>query len=160
MAQNQKSHKEVILSLSKKKGDFIVTAARSSGPGGQNVNKVNSKIQITHLASGATGMSQTFRTQEKNRREAFRRLVDSSKFQTWLRMEIAKRLNTESPREQEGPTGSRGEKVRTYNYSRDEVIDHRTGLKIKGIQKVLDGEIDELIDSVREKETKCLLEEK
>ena len=156
MTQERESHREIILSLSKKKGDFVVSTSRSSGPGGQNVNKRDTKVRITHPASGAFGESQTHKEQEKNRREAFRRLVDSPKFQTWLRAELARRGHTEAPGGLDGPTGSRGEKIRTYHFPRDEVVDHRIGLKTKGVKKVLDGRLDEIVRSLRE-EARCRL---
>lgn len=157
MTQNQNSDKEIILSLSKKKGDFIVTASRGSGPGGQNKNKRDTKIRITHPASGANAECQTYRTQEKNRREAFKRLCDSPKFKTWLRIELAKRGVSGGVKEQAGPTGGRGEKIRTYNLVRDEVIDHRIGLHVNDTEAVLNGNLDEIILKVKEEESRCRL---
>jgi peptide chain release factor 1 len=141
-----KQDKELILSLSKKKGDFIVKTSRSSGPGGQNVNKRETNVEVIHPASGATGRSQTHRTQEKNRREAFKRLSETPKFKTWLRIELAKRgLQTGVTRQETHNT----ERVRTYHFPRDEVVDHQSGLKVGGVKDVLDGKIDSLIESVK-----------
>lgn len=143
--------KEVILSLSKAKGDFVVKTARSSGSGGQNVNKRDTKAQITHPASGARGECQTHRTQEQNKAEAFSRLITSDRFQTWLRIELAKRGIKLKDTATTGPTGMRGEKVRTYNLVRDTVVDHRAGFSVRGVQHVLDGNIDEIVASLKEK---------
>lgn len=156
---DQNSPKEIILSLSKKNGDFIVKYSRSSGSGGQNVNKRSTKAQVIHPASGARGESQTYRTQEKNRREAFKRLCNSEKFKAWLRVELAKRGVTGASSGQEGPTGSRGEKIRTYNLVRDEVTDHRMGLRVNDAQAVLDGKLDSILLELKKKEARCKIEE-
>jgi len=141
--------REVIFTLSKANGDFIVKTARSSGPGGQNVNKRDTKVHITHPASGAKAECQTHRTQERNRAEAFRRLVNGETFQTWLRLELARRGVESAPQHGgTGPTGSRGEKVRTYHFPRDEVTDHRVGLSVKGVKRVLDGDLDVFIEAL------------
>jgi peptide chain release factor 1 len=141
--------REVLFSLSKAAGDFVVKTARSSGPGGQNVNKRDTKIHISHPASGAKSVCQTHRTQEKNRAEAFRRLVGSDVFQAWLRVELARRGISSEQERVGGPTGSRGEKVRTYNFPRDEVTDHRVGLTVRGVKSVLGGDIDAFVDALR-----------
>lgn len=143
-----KQEKEVILSLSHDKGDFIIQFCRASGSGGQNVNKRSTACLIKHLASGAVGRSQTFRTQGENKREAFRRLVETPKFKEWLRITLAKLGFPEASRGQEGPTGSRGEKVRTYNFPRGEVINHETGKRYP-LDRTLDGYLDEIIQDTR-----------
>ena len=154
---DQEQHKEIILSLSKKNGDFIVQTYRSSGPGGQNVNKRDTAVRIIHPASGAVGESQTHRKQFENRREAFRRLAASSKFKTWLKTELTRQGFLNSIERQEGPTGSRGERVRTYNAVRDEVVDHRIGLHVKGMQDVLDGNLEPIVTKLEEERIRCLL---
>lgn len=78
---------------------FKVTAAdcdwdysRSSGKGGQNVNKVNSKVRCTHRASGAVGVAQDTRDQKQNKRLAFERMAHTAEFAKWHKMETARRL--------------------------------------------------------------------
>jgi len=142
--------REVLLTLSKANGDFVVTTARSSGPGGQNVNKRDTKVYVAHPASGAKTSCQTHRTQERNRAVAFRRLIASKKFQTWLKLELARR-GVEAAEHATGPTGSRGEKVRTYHYPRDEVTDHRVGVSVRGVKDVMDGHLDVFIDALTAK---------
>jgi len=141
--------RELLFSLSKAAGDFVVKTARSSGPGGQNVNKRDTKVRISHPASGAKAECQTHRTQERNRAEAFRRLIGSDVFQAWLRIELAKRGVEGEPEHATGPIGSRGEKVRTYHFPRDEVTDHRVGLTVKGVKSILDGDIDVFVEALR-----------
>ena len=143
------SERELLFSLSKANGDFLVKTARSSGPGGQNVNKRDTKVHITHPASGAKAECQTHRTQERNRSEAFRRLVASKTFQMWLRLELSRRgVETQGQLGGTGPTGSRGEKVRTYHFPRDQVTDHRVGLTVTGVKRVLDGDLGEFVDAL------------
>ena len=143
------SERELLFSLSKANGDFLVKTARSSGPGGQNVNKRDTKVHITHPASGAKAECQTHRTQERNRSEAFRRLVASKTFQMWLRLELSRRgVETQEQLGGTGPTGSRGEKVRTYHFPRDQVTDHRVGLTVTGVKRVLDGDLGEFVDAL------------
>lgn len=84
--------KELLFSV--KKDDFDVQTFRSGGKGGQNQNKVESGVRITHRKSGAIGESRTERSQHQNKKYAFKRLVDSDKFQKWLKIEASKYLST------------------------------------------------------------------
>lgn len=87
----QGKNNSLLFSITKK--DLVVEYyAASSGPGGQNVNKVASTVRITHPPSGAIGQSKTHRTQEANKKAALKRLVNSKQFQSWLRMEVAARI--------------------------------------------------------------------
>lgn len=83
-----------IFSLSKK--DFEVQTFRSGGPGGQHQNKRDTAVRITHRASGTVGTSRSERSQHRNKKLAFERLVESKSFQTWARLEAAKRLEVEA----------------------------------------------------------------
>ncbi len=139
---------ENILSVSKAKGDFAVVFFRASGPGGQKVNKTSSAARVTHMASGAVGECRETRSQTTNKRRAFRRCVECDVFQQWLRIELARRGVETEQEKQHGPTGRRGgEKIRTYNYPRNTVKDHRSGHEVVGVKAVLDGDIDSLIES-------------
>lgn len=82
--------KELLFSLTRK--DFVVEAKRGSGKGGQNRNVTNSACRITHPPSGATGQAQDERDYHQNEKLAFRRLVNSIKFQVWHKMECSRRL--------------------------------------------------------------------
>lgn len=79
--------KELLFSLSKAKGDFIVETFRAGGKGGQNQNKRDTGVRIIHPASGAKGEARDQRTQGQNRKNAFKRLIESKKFQTWHRIQ-------------------------------------------------------------------------
>ena len=73
--------------------DCRVDAFRASGPGGQKRNKTCSAIRITHLLSGAVAEAKDGKDQHQNKKVAFRRMAESKKFQIWLKIEIAKKLN-------------------------------------------------------------------
>lgn len=143
--------REPLLTLSKAKGDFVVLTSRSSGPGGQNVNKRETKVCIRHPASGATATCQEHRTQEQNKAAAFRRCVESETFRAWLRLELARRglISEGATSGDTGPTGSRGAKIRTYHGPRGTVTDHRTGT-VAPLDRVLDGDLSEFLGEVRQ----------
>lgn len=86
--------RRLLFSLTKK--DFTVTHIRGSGPGGQHRNKKHTGVRIVHCASGAEGVATDSKIQKDNRRNAFQRLIASPRFQTWHRIEVAKRLADES----------------------------------------------------------------
>lgn len=79
--------KELLFSITKK--DLRIDTFRGSGPGGQKVNKTDSCVRITHLASGAIGESRSERSQTQNKKLAFQRLRDNKKFQAWVRLQAA-----------------------------------------------------------------------
>jgi protein subunit release factor A len=131
--------KELLFSLSKAKGDFIVTTARSSGAGGQNVNKRDTKVVIRHPASGTMATSQTHRTQGANRRAAFQRLVALPEFLAWVKLEAARRgvpLAVQHERQTQ--------RIRTYHEPRGTVVDHRTGATGRYCD-VLNGKLEPLL---------------
>lgn len=86
--------KELLFSLSKENGDFIVEPYKGSGRGGQHRNKTMSGIRIKHPASGAIGQCCEERSQHQNKKTAFQRLISSEKFQSWYKYECARRLGT------------------------------------------------------------------
>lgn len=84
--------RKLLFSLTKK--DFTIQTFRAGGAGGQNQNKVESGVRIIHPASGARGEARDSRKQLTNKKTAFRRLIDSKKFQDWHKIECARRLGT------------------------------------------------------------------
>ncbi len=124
--------------------DLQIDTFRSSGAGGQHINKTESAIRITHLPSGTVVECQDERSQHKNKDKAMRvlrsRLLE--KKQQEQRSAIA-----EDRRLQVG-TGDRSERIRTYNFPQGRVTDHRIGLTLYKIDAVLDGDLDEIIDSL------------
>ena len=111
--------------------DCIVQTMRGSGKGGQNRNKRDTAVRITHSPSGAIGYAEDERYQLQNKRLAFRRMAESEEFQRWARRHNDVRI-------QSLPT----ERIRTYNLIDRRVVDHRTGDKTTQIERVLEGEID------------------
>jgi protein subunit release factor A len=81
------SERELLFSVTKK--DLVIETMRGSGKGGQNRNKRDTAVRITHPPSGAVGVSQDERSQLQNKRQAFRRLAESDKFMTWVRIQTS-----------------------------------------------------------------------
>ena len=136
-------------------GDLRIDIFHSGGAGGQNVNKVATAVRITHHPTGIVVVCQDERSQLKNRVKAMAvlraRLLDLK--QSAQAEEIA------GSRKQQVGTGERSEKIRTYNFPQDRLTDHRIGLTVHNLPRILDGEIDEIIDAVAADEQARLLEE-
>lgn len=125
--------------------DIRVEFFRSSGPGGQNVNKVETAVRIYHLPSGLVVSSQDSRSQQKNR-ECAMSLLRSKLLDEKIRSEQKK--TREQRREQIG-TGDRSEKIRTYNFPQDRVTDHRIKKSWHSIESILQGNIEDIIIAFR-----------
>lgn len=125
--------------------DLRIDIAASGGPGGQGVNTTNSAVQITHLPTGLIVKCQDERSQIKNKAKAMKILRSRL-----LELEQQKR-DAELSAERRGMVGSgeRAQKVRTYNYPQNRVTDHRIGLTLHKLDRVMEGELDELITALR-----------
>jgi peptide chain release factor 1 len=126
--------------------DLRIDTYRSSGAGGQHVNKTDSAIRITHIPSGIVVECQDERSQHKNRSRAMALLKARL-----LAAEQAKQQSeqAQSRRLQVG-SGDRSERIRTYNFPQGRVTDHRINLTLYQLQKVMDGQLDELLDALQQ----------
>jgi len=124
--------------------DLRIDTFRSSGPGGQSVNKTSSAIRITHIPSGLVVSCQEERSQHKNKAKAMK-LLRSRLFD---QIEEEQRSVRAEKRKIQVGTGDRSEKIRTYNYPQSRVTDHRIGFSVHNLTEVLDGSIDEIIDAL------------
>ena len=137
-----------------KESDIRVDITRSSGAGGQHVNTTDSAVRMTHIPTGIVVFSQTQRSQIQNREKAYQ-LLKSRVYDYYLSIE--EEQNDKLRRSKIG-TGDRSEKIRTYNYPQNRVTDHRIGFTIKQLDRVMEGELDEIIDALTKEELKRKLE--
>ena len=125
--------------------DIKIEFFRSSGPGGQNVNKVETAVRIYHLPTGLIVTSQDSRSQQKNRETAMT-LLRSRLLAAQQEQEQKK---TAADRRAQIGTGDRSEKIRTYNFPQDRITDHRIKQSWHHIPSVLDGNLDAIVDTLK-----------
>ena len=131
---------EVELELDPK--DLRIDTFRSSGAGGQHINKTSSAIRVTHLPTGMVVECQDQRSQRENKVRAL--TVLRSRLLQQKQAEYDEAYNAQ--RQSQVGTGDRSEKIRTYNYPQDRVTDHRIALTLRNLQSVLDGDLDRVVE--------------
>jgi peptide chain release factor 1 len=125
--------------------DLRVDTFCASGPGGQGVNTTYSAVRIVHIPTGMIVQCQDERSQIKNRDKAMK-VLRSRLYE--LQMEAQERERAQARKAQVG-TGDRSERIRTYNYPQNRVTDHRVGLTLHRLEEVMEGSLDELIETLQ-----------
>ena len=128
--------------------DLRIDTFRSSGAGGQHINKTSSAIRVTHLPTGMVVECQNERSQFQNKDKALEILRSRLLAQKQKEQQDAINAN----RQGQVGTGDRSEKIRTYNFPQDRCTDHRIGLTVHNLDKIMDGNLDEIIDALAMRE--------
>ncbi len=124
--------------------DLKIDTMRASGAGGQHVNKTESAVRITHIPSGIVVYCANERSQHQNRARAMQ-ILRTRLYERKLREQEEK---IQAERRSQVGSGDRSERIRTYNFPQNRVTDHRIGLTLYRLEQILDGELDDIIDSL------------
>ena len=125
-------------------GDLRIDTYRASGAGGQHINKTDSAVRITHIPTGTVTTSQDGRSQHDNKDKAMR-AMRTKLYEMKLR-EQEEALGSE--RRSKIGSGDRAEKIRTYNYPQNRVTDHRIGLTIQQLDRIMEGKLEDIIEAL------------
>ncbi|MBI5401455.1 PCRF domain-containing protein [Candidatus Wolfebacteria bacterium] len=126
-------------------GDLEISFFRVSGPGGQNVNKVETGVKLIHKPTGTIVSCTAGRSQHANRETAMNML--RAKIYEQKQAEEQKKIG--ALRKEQIGTADRSEKIRTYNFPDDRITDHRIGKKFHNIEKILDGDLDKIVEAFK-----------
>ena len=124
--------------------DLHIDTFRSSGAGGQHINKTSSAIRVTHLPTGMVVECQNERSQFQNKDKA----LEILRSRLLARKKAQQQDEINAGRQAQVGTGDRSEKIRTYNFPQDRCTDHRIGLTVHNLDKVMDGGLDEVLDAL------------
>ena len=136
------------------KRDLRIDTYRASGAGGQHINKTDSAVRITHLPTGIVATSQDGRSQHDNRDKAMKALV--ARVYDYFQSQQTEAIDSE--RKSKVGTGDRAEKIRTYNYPQNRVTDHRIGLTIQQLDRIIEGKLDDIITALINEDQRLKLE--
>ena len=134
--------------------EIRVDITRASGNGGQGVNTTDSAVRLTHLPTGIVVYQQTERSQLRNKEKAF----EIMKTRLYDLQQREKKANEDSLRNSQIGTGDRSEKIRTYNYPQNRVTDHRINFSVMNLEKVMNGDLDPIIQELITEDTKRKLQ--
>lgn len=140
---------DVVLNMN----DVKIDTYRASGAGGQHVNKTDSAVRLTHLPTGVVVACQEGRSQHENKEKAIALL--RTKIYDKIQQENEARIGAE--RRSKIGTGDRSEKIRTYNYPQNRVTDHRIGLTIQQLDRIVDGDMEDIINALINEDQKMKL---
>jgi len=126
--------------------DVTEHVSRAGGPGGQSVNKLNSAIKLEHIPTGITVSMRDEKSQHKNRAKAWR-ILRSRVYEHFERKKTAQR---DSARKTMIGSGDRSQKIRTYNFPQNRMTDHRINLSLYNLDKIMTGDLDEVIAALKE----------
>jgi peptide chain release factor 1 len=143
-----------VLEIQINPADVVERVSRSSGPGGQNVNKVSSAIRLEHIPTGITVSMQEEQSQHRNREKAWRIL----RSRIYEHYEQEKRAQRDKQRRIMIGSGDRSERIRTYNFPQNRVTDHRINLSLYSLEKIIAGELDELVSALQDYDRRQRLE--
>ena len=135
-------YEQVDLDLDPK--DIRVDVYRSSGAGGQHINKTSSAVRMTHLPTGIVVAMQDQRSQQQNREKAMQIL----KSRVYDFYESQNQASYDAKRKESVGTGDRSERIRTYNYPQNRVTDHRIGLTLNKLDRIMNGELEDIISAL------------
>ncbi|MDO4912105.1 MAG: peptide chain release factor 1 [Lactobacillus sp.] len=124
--------------------DIRVDVYRSSGAGGQHINKTSSAVRMTHLPTGIVVAMQDQRSQQQNREKA----MEILKTRVYDYYESQNQASYDAERKSAVGTGDRSERIRTYNYPQNRVTDHRIGLTLNKLDRIMEGDLGEVIDAL------------
>jgi len=137
-----------------KQDEVVEHVSRASGPGGQNVNKVSSAIKLEHLATGITVSMQDEKSQHKNRAKAWRML----RSRVYDHYERQKRAQRDATRKSMIGSGDRSQRIRTYNFPQNRLTDHRINLSLYNLDRIMMGDLDELVGALSDYDKQKRLE--